>query len=102
MTKARAEAIAGLPKVTLRQNDRNNGVPGIDVSNSDRRFNEIQLKIFSSFKQIGVLLLIMVVIWRNYKSFIVLLWRNSVDDDYKVSKPEGHYYVSCMGEFYPS
>ena len=101
MTKARAEAIAGLPKVPLRQNDRNNGVPGIDVSNSDRRFNEIQLKIFSSFEQIGVLSLRMFVIWPNYDSLIGLLWCNSVDDDYKVSKREGHNYVGCMDEFYP-
>ena len=65
MTKAGAEAIAGLPKVTLRQNDRKNGVPGTDVSNSDRRFNEIQLKIFSSFEQIGVLSIFVIVLWCN-------------------------------------
>ena len=50
MTKAGAEAIAGLPKVTLRQNGSKNGVSGTDVSNIDRRFTEIQLKIFSSFE----------------------------------------------------
>ena len=81
MTKAGAEAITCLPKVTSRQNGRKKGLSGTDISNIDRRFNEIQLKIFSSFKQIGVLLLRMVVIWDNYKNFIVLLWRNSVDDD---------------------
>ena len=102
MTKVGAEAITCLPKVTLRQNGRKTGLSGTNVSNIDRRFNEIQLKIFSSFEQIGVLLPRMVVIWRNYKSFIVLLWRNSVDDDDKVSKPEGHNDVICMGEFYPS
>ena len=78
MIKAGAEAIAGLPKVTLRQSDRNNGVPDIDALNSDRRFNEIQLKIFSSFEQIGVLLMRIVAIWHNYGSVVGLLWCNSV------------------------
>jgi len=31
MTKAGAEAIAGLPKVTMRLNDRKNGVSGTDT-----------------------------------------------------------------------
>ena len=79
-----------------------NGVSSTNVSNSDRRFNEIQLKIFSSFEQIGVLSLRMFVIWRNYDSLIGLLRCNSVDDDDKVSKREGRNYVGCMGEFYPS
>ena len=79
-----------------------NGVSGTNVSNSDRRFNEIQLKIFSSFEQIGVLSIRLVVLWRNYDSLIGLLWCNSVNDDDRVSKREGHNYVGCMGEFYPS
>ena len=79
-----------------------NGVSGTNVSNSDRRFNEIQLKIFSSFEQIGVLSIRVVVLWSNYDSLIGLLWCNSVDDDDRVSKREGHNYVGCMGEFYPS